>query len=286
LEPAPFERVGIVGLGLIGGSLALSVREAWPHVRIAGVDRPDVLAAARRLELIDDARSEIGKLADADLVVLAAPVPQIVELIAAAAQLRLPALVTDVGSTKRRIMQAADDAGLPDFIGGHPIAGSERGGLEHARKKLFAGRPWLLVPGRAAADRVRRLERFVSGLGAVPRRIDAERHDRTMAYVSHVPQLVAVALMNGAGDAVGDEGLAAAGRAFADMTRLATSPPELWQGILESNADFVEEALGRLAAALEAARPVSGGARRLVQEFTRASQRRDRLPKNAATGEN
>ena len=247
-EP-PFSRVAVVGLGLIGGSIAQAIRRAWPGVAIVGVDRPSVAAEARGRAAIDDTRSAVDQLDDVDLIVLATPVPEIVDLIAQAGRSELRAVITDVGSTKRPIVDAAKRTGLT-FVGGHPVAGSAHGGLDHARADLFDGHPWLLVevtPGVISS-----VEAFVRGLGALPRRVDAETHDRVMAYVSHLPQLLSSVLMRTAGRAVGEDGLTASGRGFADMTRLAASPPELWRGILSSNADFVLEAIQAFVAALPA----------------------------------
>jgi prephenate dehydrogenase len=245
----PFDRIGIVGLGLIGGSLALAIRRVWPGVAVIGVDRADVAAKAIDRRVVDLSRASIGDLTDTSLVVIATPVLEIPQLLDDAARAGCSALLTDVGSTKRHVMAAAEGAGLA-FIGGHPVAGSALGGLDHARESLFDGRPWLLVPGTAATPALERLERFVCGVGAVPQRIQAETHDRLMAYVSHLPQLVSSALMGTAGLMVGDAGLSVSGRGFADMTRLASSPPEIWEGILSTNADYVAEAASALVAAL------------------------------------
>jgi prephenate dehydrogenase len=144
-------------------------------------------------------------------------------------------------------MTAARDAGLSRFVGGHPMGGSERGGLAQARADLFVRRPWLLVQNDSGSVERERVERFVTGLGAVARWTDAETHDRTMAFVSHLPQLLAVALMNAAAENVGEDGLGAAGRAFTEMTRLAMSPSDLWTDIFASNADYVAEAVHALA---------------------------------------
>jgi prephenate dehydrogenase len=136
-----------VGLGLIGGSLALKARELWPSALVIGVDNADVLEMAMRMHAIDVAAADLIVLAEADLVVLAAPVKQNIALLAELDDhVRQPAVVTDTGSTKRDIMAAAGM--LPPrftFIGGHPLAGAAHGGLEHARPDLFAGRPWLLT---------------------------------------------------------------------------------------------------------------------------------------------
>jgi prephenate dehydrogenase len=249
---APFGRVGIVGVGLIGGSIAHALRAVWPEVAITGVDHPEVLAEAAALGIVDTCGRSLDDVADVDLIVLATPLPGILDLMPAVARLGTRAVITDVGSTKRHILRAAADADVFSFIGGHPVAGAERPGLEHARADLFNDQPWAVVPGSSAHEHaVARLEQFVvHGMGAVPHRLDADTHDRAMAYVSHLPQLLAVALMNTAGGAIGGAGLALSGRAFGEMTRLASSPADLWEGILATNADFVAEAAVALAAEL------------------------------------
>jgi len=245
-SPSPrFDRVGIVGLGLIGGSIALRLRDAWPHTTIVGLDRPESAAEAERRGAIHERASSLEDLRAADLVVLAVPLSAMLDLVPQLTVLDSQAVVTDVASTKRQVVDAARAASLPAFVGGHPMAGTERSGIAHARADLFAGRPWLLVEGTGGATVGARVEAFVRGLDAVPQWIDAETHDRCVAYVSHLPQLVAVALMNATAEGVGLDGLRMAGPAFADMTRLASSPTALWQGIVPANADFIAEALGR-----------------------------------------
>jgi prephenate dehydrogenase len=274
----PCATIGVAGLGVIGGSIALRVRATWPDVRVIGLDRRRVIQDAMRAGVIHDYRTALADFAECDLVVLAAPVPAILELLEeAAAGVGPRAVITDVGSTKRVITAAAARAGLTRFVGGHPMAGSEHAGLEHARATLFEGRPWLIV----AADHDRRdavalVERFARGLGAEPRRIDAAAHDRIMAYVSHVPQLVASALMTTAGQRCGQAGFAAAGPAFAEMTRVAASPFESWHGTLATNADFVIEALEAFVARLPSA-PALGEVSEIASLFAEAQRWRAEL---------
>lgn len=238
---APFERISIIGTGLIGGSIALATRRLWPAVTISGTpSRHGALPTG----MLDRTEADIATLAaDADLVVLAVPITVMPDMMRTLVRSAPEAVVTDVGSTKRSVMTAARKAGLSRFVGGHPMAGGERPGAREARGDLFEGRPWLLVDGTASADAHVRIETFVTALGAVPRWMPADVHDRTVAYVSHLPQVVAAALMNAAESAVGTIGPHVAGNAFAEMTRLASSPAEMWQGICAENADFVAEAL-------------------------------------------
>jgi prephenate dehydrogenase len=245
-------RIAIAGLGLIGGSLALALRRTLPQAAIIGVDRPDVVDAAKALGAIDQARAHVGELGDADVVVIATPISEMPALLVNVAGAGLRGVITDVGSTKRHIVDAAASAGVTRFVGGHPMAGAESGGLANARADLFDHRPWLVTTGHAnggghapaAADAdLAIVEALARAAGAVPRRVDAELHDRLVAYVSHVPQLMAISLMSSIGERVGTAGLEVSGRGLADMTRLASSPSNIWQDILATNADFVDEAL-------------------------------------------
>lgn len=244
-------RIAIAGLGLIGGSLALALRRTLPHATILGVDRPDILDAATALGAIDQARAHVRDLVDADVVVLATPISAMPALLSDIAAANLRAVVTDAGSTKRHVLNAAASAGVARFVGGHPMAGAESGGLAHARPDLFDHRPWLVTTGHAddsaspvaAESDLIVIEALARAAGAVPRRVDAALHDRLVAYVSHVPQLMAVALMSSVGERTGAAGLEVSGRGLADMTRLASSPANIWQDILATNADFVDEAL-------------------------------------------
>lgn len=246
----PFTRIGVVGLGLLGGSIALATREIWPSARLVACDR---CADTTSTAVVDEVVSGLDDLASCDLVVLAVPLDQMAACLDAIGRSGTRAVVTDVGSTKRRVMAAAAAGGIQSFIGGHPMAGGERPGLAFARADLFRGKPWLLVPGSADAEASACLERFISGLGAIVRWMDAESHDRTVAYVSHLPQIVAAALMNAAEAGVGSAGQTAAGNAFGEMTRLASSPADMWARVLEENADFVREALEQFARELPSA---------------------------------
>src|SRR5262249_3078200 len=142
-SPPVFQKIGIVGLGLIGGSIALAAREQWPTSLVIGVDNKDVLEDAMRRHAIDVAADDLIVLAEADLVILAAPARQNIALLAALDEnVRQPAVVTDTSGTKRAVVEAA--RALPSrftFVGGHPLGGAAKGGLEHARPDLFRGRP-------------------------------------------------------------------------------------------------------------------------------------------------
>lgn len=259
-SPAPFQRIGVAGLGLIGGSVALAAKSVWPDVVVRGCDAAAHVGEARARGVVSDGAPDIVALASCDLIVLAVPLGSMQEVLHAVGQIRTDAVITDVGSTKRRIVATAKDVGLRQFVGGHPMAGGERPGLDRARADLFVDRPWLLVEGTADADARARVDAFVRGLGARPSWMDAAAHDRTVAYVSHLPQVVAAALMTAADEALGIDGKSAAGPAFAEMTRLASSPPDMWTSVLAENADFVAEALAQFARDLPSVADLQSGA--------------------------
>jgi prephenate dehydrogenase len=251
-DDPPFETIAIVGLGLIGGSIALAVRERWPSVRVVAVDRPPVLAHAAGSGAIDRAAASVAEIGKPDLVVLAAPVRQNVQLLGEVARLEgASPVITDVGGTKRDILAAATQ--LPagrSFLGGHPIGGAEHGGFGFARPDLFRGKPWIFTPNETTpAGVLERLTQFVRGLGARPTTMNAEDHDRLMAFVSHLPQLTASALMQVVGHAAAD-GLKVAGRGLTDTTRLASSPVSSWREVCAANADVLGAALDELIATL------------------------------------
>jgi prephenate dehydrogenase len=268
-----FEKIGIVGLGLIGGSIALKSRELWPTALVIAVDNKDVLETAMRLHAIDVAADDLIVLAECDVVILAAPVRQNVAILRELDDnVRTPAVVTDTGSTKRDIIAAARS--LPPrftFVGGHPLAGSARGGLEHARPDLFQARPWLLT------QQSEPLESFIRALGAEPKVVGIDAHDRLLAYLSHLPQMTASALMEIVGDAVGEEGLTLAGRGLADTTRLASSPADIWRDIAATNADELGPALDALISLLQELRRDLPNGDRLADTFESAARWRERL---------
>jgi prephenate dehydrogenase len=252
-DDPPFNRLAIVGLGLIGGSIAFAVRERWSSTLITAVDRPHVLAHASSSGAIDRTAHTVAEIGPVDLVILAAPVRQNVELLPQVMSGLSPgAIVTDVGGTKRDIARAA--AVLPSamaFVGGHPIGGAERGGFGFARPDLFRGKPWIFTPAPSSPSSfLDTLYEFVRGLGARPSTMDAETHDRVMAYVSHLPQLTSSALMDVVGKGASNDGLRFAGRGLTDSTRLASSPASVWRDICAANADDIGPALDALIARL------------------------------------
>lgn len=231
--------LAIVGDGLIGRSVRLARLRADPNAAIVSLDRGSDLAA----------------LASADLVVLAAPVDAILAIVPRLRDLAPRAsLIIDTGSTKQAIVAAADAAGLGNFVGGHPMAGGSTTGPEDARADLFDGRPWWLVVGGVDPDLRAEARRFVESVGAVAIETDdrGEAHDRIVAAVSHLPQIVASALLARVGESVGADGLRSAGAGLRDTTRLAGSHADIWRSILATNQESIAPLLRALASDLTA----------------------------------
>jgi prephenate dehydrogenase len=249
-----FDRIAVVGFGLIGGSLGLAIRERWPEAVVVAIDSAPVGEAALRMSAASAVGADLTAADGSDLIVLAAPVRQNIEMLRVLGErVQGDALVTDVGSTKREIVDAA--AQLPErlrFVGGHPLAGAAAGGLDAARADLFRDRPWILTPApnSASAD-VQRLCAFVSALGAKPTTMEPAHHDHLLAYISHLPQLVVSAMMEVVGEEVGPNGLALAGSGLRDTTRLASSPANTWRDVTATNTTAVAEAIDRLKNALD-----------------------------------
>ncbi|MGD0370167.1 MAG: prephenate dehydrogenase/arogenate dehydrogenase family protein [Candidatus Dormibacteria bacterium] len=238
--------LGIVGVGLIGGSIGMAARRAgW---EVVGVDRAATLERALALGAIDRP-ADLDGVRGAEMVVLAAPVSQITGLLAELAP--TDALVTDVGSTKSAIVRGAAAAGIRRFVGGHPMAGSQLGGVANASADLFQGARYLITPtGDTLPEAYARVTQFVrDDLGAVPTAVDPERHDLMVAALSHLPHLLAVALLQVTSE-ISPDALALAGPSFRDLTRVGAANPALWADILAENAGAVREVLSSFTEAM------------------------------------
>lgn len=267
------ERITIIGLGLIGGSVALAARRAMPKVALRAVDTsPDTIAYALAHGIVDEAlrpddARDAGWFTGADalpaegrdLVVLAAPPVQTAGWLALLAGLGYGGLVTDVCSTKHLVVSAAREAMLGGarfrFVGGHPMAGSERSGVTAASATLFDGAYYVLTPTEATnMDAYRVVHEFVTALGARVISVDAAQHDEAVAIVSHVPHVTASALVDlavGRADDIGADLLRLGAGGFKDMTRIAAGDPDLWTGICMANAPALRRGIADLGAVLE-----------------------------------
>jgi len=281
----PFRRIAIVGLGLVGGSWGLALRRRGFAGVIVGADRAEVVRRALAARAIDEGTEDPAAAASgADLVILAAPVGAILDLLPRLKDAVPPAaLVTDVGSTKRLICQRArglfDDA--PLFLGGHPLAGKEVSSLDNADAELFEGARYALTPlspDHLDDRRVKAFSALVEAMGAHPFLSDAAAHDRAVAYLSHLPQLLSTGLSSLIAEQSAEDflPLELAGSGFRDVTRLAESPYGVWRDICLTNIENIRSALELLIDKLEAVK-LHLSDRELEREFRQAAKLRERL---------
>lgn len=239
--------IAVVGVGLIGGSFALAMRKAGFTGTVLGVSSPATLEAALRNGVIDEGATLADAARRSDLLYLAAPIYRIAESFAVInAEAQASALVTDAGSTKEWIVGQAEAAFTRcQFLGGHPVAGKETRGVESADAELFRGRSYVLTPRDPSAMETPAAQQFLGWLvrmGARPVLLDPCSHDRTLAYTSHLPQLLSTAL---ASFLAGQDGVERQvfGPGLIDSTRLAQSPFDIWADILRSNSREIHTAL-------------------------------------------
>jgi prephenate dehydrogenase/chorismate mutase len=267
--------ISICGLGLIGASLALALRARKRSCRLVGYDT----RAVGKTSYVDSFSTNPSMALKTDIIILALPVHAIIEFIKRYARKIAPGtLVMDMGSTKRDIYDTAKRA-LPRtvyFIGGHPLAGKASSGAKNADADLFEQRPFVLVPGyRLPASKLTMAKTLVSGVGAIPVVMDAEKHDQMVAATSHLPNLASVALSLSAESLLNGKEVVS-GPGFQDMTRLALSDYTLWKDIASTNKDFVIKALTRHQEILSGLiRAVRRG--RFQKEFDRARRFRQRV---------
>lgn len=247
-ESGRWEVVSIAGVGLIGGSFALALRQAGFTGKIIGVSSPETVRAAFERSVIDEALPLDQAAAQSDLIYLSQPIERILATLEAIDEwVRPGTLITDAGSTKAAIVQRASTAiRRGRFVGGHPMAGKESRGVQEADAGLFRGRPYVLTSSNAA------LESWIERIGARVVILDAEQHDRLVALTSHLPQLISTALAS----SIAQEPQASrvAGPAALDLTRLALSPYEIWRDIFATNSGPIDAALATFIGKLEVLR--------------------------------
>jgi prephenate dehydrogenase len=286
-----FQHISIIGLGLIGGSWGLALKQHGFAGRRVGCDRPEVLAEALAAGAVEEGSADFsGAVRDADLVILATPVGVILDLLPQLKTAVPPrALVTDVGSTKRLICQRAREAfgEEPLFLGGHPLAGRERSGLENADAALFQNARYVLTPlspDHLTDERVQAFSSLLERLGARPFVTDALTHDRAVAFLSHLPQLVSSAMASMIAERSAEDflplELAASG--FRDVTRLAEGPYSLWRDICLTNVENIQSALQALIDKLETMK-LHLGDRELERDFKQAARLRERLQESGGS---
>jgi prephenate dehydrogenase len=276
------DRVAVLGTGLIGTSIAMAAARLGASVRGWDVDEGTLDRATAAAGFAAAASIEEAA-ADAALVVVCTPIPTIAPLAAAALAAAPGAVVTDVGSIKGRIAREVAER-APEHVGrfvpGHPMGGSERSGPEHASPSVVDDIVWVVAePGPADAEAVKLVESWVEALGARPVRMSPDRHDRLVAFVSHLPQVASTVLMDLAATEEADEPeillLAAGG--FRDLTRLAASDPALWSSILLANREQIAEAVDLYVARLQALREDVVGSRASAVESRFATAKDARL---------
>jgi prephenate dehydrogenase len=281
-----FKRIAILGLGLLGGSWGRALKRRGFAGRVVGcARRAETVDQALATEVIDEGFGDLAAaVRDADLVVLATPVGVILDQLPRLRPHLSPrALVTDVGSTKRVICERAAElyAGEPLFLGGHPMAGKERSGLENADARLFENARYVLTPLKPehlTDDRVKAFRALVEAFGARPIVTDAAAHDLAVAFLSHLPQLVSSALASAIEEKHAAEALALelAASGFRSVTRLAESPYAVWRDICLTNSENIRAALDSLIQKLEAMK-LHLSDRELEREFKQAQKLRARL---------
>jgi prephenate dehydrogenase len=253
----PFKQITIIGTGLIGGSFGLAIKAAGLTAKVIGCDRQAVLDRAKAMHAIDlGSEDPVEAIQGSDLIVLATPVGGIIDLIERIGPLApRDALITDVGSTKKEIVERArsvfGDRAAQRFLGGHPMAGKEHGGLENAESKLFLNAVWLLVPqpGQSLEQgKIKEYSLLLEKIGARLLKLDPGPHDRLCAWISHLPQMISTALAATLVDEFGDnpELQSIGGRALREMTRISSSPYSMWRDIAHTNTAYIENAMARV----------------------------------------
>lgn len=282
-----FKKAAIIGVGLIGGSIAMVLREKGFAGSITGIGRGlKNLKTAKRLGIIDSYTQDVGEgVSGADLVIVAVPVLKIADIIKTASRfLKPPCIVTDAGSVKKAVIDAVGPL-LPKgvrFVPGHPIAGTENSGAEAAFPTLFQGRLCILTPvkdtDKDALDSVRALW---EAAGSRVVEMDADTHDKILAAVSHLPHVIAYTLVNAVAESAGKEedilGYSAGG--FKDFTRIASSSPEMWTDICAMNGDNIVRMIELFQNRLDALKSLIAGKdlEGIKSDFGKAKALRDSL---------
>jgi len=282
-----FNKITIIGVGLIGGSLGLALKEKKPNFKIVGVDKPEIIKKAIARGAIDEGTVNLEEgTKEADIVIIATPVKTILDLLPKINPfLKRGCLVTDTGSTKGQVVERANKVLSKDvfFVGGHPMAGSEKCGIEEANPHLFQDRTYILTPTKKsnliAIDKIFSLIKMI---GANRLILDPLEHDRIAGAVSHLPQIIAVSLINTIGELAllgnNTNYFKAIGEGFKDMTRIASSPYKIWEDICETNQENILEMIQKFRNYLGVIEDkLKNNPSSLKEEFQKASQIRETL---------
>ena len=284
-------RIALLGTGLIGGSLGLVWSERCPEWTLVGFDRPEVLDRAHERGVVDERAADPQTLVEgADIVVLATPLGASLRMMEQIAPyLEEGAIVTDVASVKSPVMEQAAEV-LPDhvhFVGGHPMAGAEKPGIDAADALLFENAIYAVCltdddEASALEGSLSPLVDLIEATGARPLLLEADHHDRIAAWVSHLPQLLAVSLMNVVDDLDDATARQLAAGGFRDMTRIASSPFDMWRDILVGNQMAILDALGAMSRSIQSMRNrlIEDDVDALDEAFDQASKAREGIPSN------
>jgi prephenate dehydrogenase len=282
--------ITIIGLGVIGGSLGLAIKQNHPRISVTGYDRPGTIVKALRKGAIDLGALTIpSAVHDADIVFLCTPVSSIIDLLpSVASNVKKNAIITDVGSTKTDIVSAARRHFIKNgvFIGGHPMAGSEGRGIDHADALMFQNATYVLCLEKKQRKFIAPLSSLLHSIGARVLFLSAKEHDAVAAAISHLPQLIAVAMMNmiGGKNKKNPAYFQLAAGGFRDITRIASSPYGMWKDILTENATHIQRILKEMARTLDRYSKnlqSEQSRRKFSKRFTDAKSLRDAIPKNS-----
>ncbi len=289
------DTVAIIGVGLIGGSIGMAAKARGLARRVVGVGRDGKkLVRAQQLAAVDEVTTNLfAGIGEADIVFVCPPVLAALPMIEAISGFLKPgAIVTDVGSTKTMITRGAE-ALIPDeryFVGGHPMAGSEESGVEAAVPYLFLDATYVITPTEYTdVNALSTIVNFAEGLGSQTVMMSPEQHDASAAIISHVPHVLAAAILKLAAEEQGRSGkvFELAAGSFRDLTRIALSPPEIWRDVCLSSKDAITSELKRFEEILSEVRSQieSGDDQALLQLFSDGKQIRETWVRNEKRGE-
>jgi len=286
-EESDFKKVTIIGVGLIGGSLGLALKEKKPDFKIIGVDKQKIIGKAIARDVIDEGTVNLEEgIKEADIIIIATPVKTILNILTQINPfLKKGCLVTDTGSTKQQIVQKANKILSKDifFIGGHPMAGSEKYGIDSAGPHLFQDKTYILTPTRKSnLEALKKISLLIKMIGAKKLILYPLEHDRIVSAVSHLPQIIAVSLINAIGELAlrgnSNNYFKSIGEGFKDMTRIASSPYKMWEDICDTNQENILEMIQEFRNYFEVMEDkLRNNPNSLKEEFQKASKLRESI---------
>ena len=282
-----FNKISIIGVGLIGGSLGLALKEKHLNFKIVGIDKQKIIEKAIARGAIDEGTVNLEEgIKEADIIIIATPVKTILNILTQINPfLKKGCLVTDTGSTKQQIIQKANKVLSEDvfFVGGHPIAGSEKYGIESADPYLFHNKTYILTrTHKNNLGAIEKISLLIKVIGAKKLILDPFEHDKIVSAVSHLPQIIAVSLINAIGelDLRGNNNnyFKAVGEGFKDMTRIASSPYKMWEDICDINQENILEMIQEFKNYLEVMEDkLKNDPNSLKEEFQKAKKLRESI---------